>query len=74
MDFSAAVVGGGEGGRPSYINVTGLDNGYATKNSGPILGRDGRGDWWMHWNLRAGGWARVQEELELLGEGAEEER
>ncbi|KAF2771089.1 lysR family regulatory protein [Teratosphaeria nubilosa] len=73
VDFSAAVVGGGKGGRPSYINVTGLENGFSTRNSGPILGRDGKGDWWMHWNLRAGGWGRVEEELRSLGEGPKKE-
>jgi hypothetical protein len=36
------------------------------RNAGPLIGRDANGDWWMQTVLRAGAWARVEEQFKRL--------
>ncbi|KAI7359400.1 hypothetical protein KC320_g409 [Hortaea werneckii] len=43
-------------GRPSFVGVTGHENGFRVRNAGPCLGRDARGDWWVSWALREEAW------------------
>ncbi|RMY70170.1 hypothetical protein D0862_14782 [Hortaea werneckii] len=43
-------------GRPSFVGVTGHENGFRVRNAGPCLGRDARGDWWVSWALRDEAW------------------
>ena len=72
MDFSAAVRhtdraredGRIPSGHPTYINYTGRMT--AMRGSGPLLGRDHHGDWWMQWTLRAGAWVAVEQHLQEL--------
>lgn len=74
VDFSAAVIRPGlslEGrsnklGQPSFILANGHTNGISLRNAGPLIGRDANGDWWMQSVLRAGAWARVEEQFERL--------
>jgi hypothetical protein len=50
-DFSAAVVGGAKAersGKPAYIHLyLGCAKGFTVRSSGTVIGRDGRGNWWM---------------------------
>ena len=43
-------------GRPSFVGVTGHENGFRVRNAGPCLGRDAKGDWWVSWALRDEAW------------------
>jgi hypothetical protein len=74
VDFSAAVVRPGlplesrsnKLGQPSFILPNGHANGMSLRNAGPLIGRDANGDWWMQTVLRAGAWARVEEQFKRL--------
>jgi hypothetical protein len=74
VDFSAAVVRPGlplesrsnKLGQPSFILPSGHANGMSLRNAGPLIGRDANGDWWMQTVLRAGAWARVEEQFKRL--------
>jgi hypothetical protein len=73
VDFSAAVVKPGlplesrsnKLGQPSFILPNGHAKGISLRNAGPLIGRDANGDWWMQTVLRAGAWARVEEQFKL---------
>ncbi|KAI6804076.1 hypothetical protein KC361_g440 [Hortaea werneckii] len=64
-------------GRPSFVGVTGHENGFRVRNAGPCLGRDARGDWWVSWALRDEAWGdflvRSTVEKEKKKEEEEEE-
>ena len=74
VDFSAAVVKPGlplesrsdRLGQPSFILPNSHANGMSLRNAGPLIGRDANGDWWMQTVLRAGAWARVEEQFKRL--------
>jgi hypothetical protein len=76
VDFSAAVIASGiplsqranQLGRPSYINLTGHKNGFSTRNTGPVIGKDAAGNWWLSYTLRSGAWVKVQQQLKLMSE------
>ncbi|KAI1340082.1 hypothetical protein F5Y15DRAFT_423498 [Xylariaceae sp. FL0016] len=77
-DFSAAVVrtgaggGGSEGagetgrrlGRPVYIQPSGFVRGLPIRNSFQIVGKDGRGDYWVAGTLRRGLWEGMRAWME----------
>lgn len=75
MDFSAALKSRQSGSEaqattkavPSYINYTGRM--AAVRNSGPLLGKDAHGNWWLQWTLRADAWPAVQASLDRLANG-----
>ncbi|KAI7602992.1 hypothetical protein KC346_g12101, partial [Hortaea werneckii] len=50
-------------GRPSFVGVTGHENGFRVRNAGPCLGRDARGDWWVSWALREEAWGVWEREV-----------
>jgi hypothetical protein len=74
VDFSPAVVRPGlplesrsnKLGQPSFILPNAHAKGISMRNAGPLLGRDANGDWWMQTVLRAGAWARVEEQFKRL--------
>ncbi|GAB1735136.1 hypothetical protein NU219Hw_g204t1 [Hortaea werneckii] len=47
-------------GRPSFVGVTGHENGFRVRNAGPCLGRDAKGDWWVSWALRDEAWGAFE--------------
>ena len=71
MDFSSAVVKTGGAtherstkvGRPSLVLTFGHADGLSVRNGGPLIGQDGRGDWWINWYLRDEAWAEVEKAL-----------
>ncbi|KAI7381981.1 hypothetical protein KC328_g11929 [Hortaea werneckii] len=50
-------------GRPSFVGVTGHENGFQVRNAGPCLGRDAKGDWWVSWALRDEAWGAFERAL-----------
>lgn len=74
VDFSAAVVKPGlplesrnnKLGQPSFILPNAHATGMNMRNAGPLVGKDANGDWWMQTYLRAGAWARVEEQFGRL--------
>ncbi|KUL83819.1 hypothetical protein ZTR_06626 [Talaromyces verruculosus] len=72
MDFSPAVIapeGSNEKaprGRPVFINCTGMDSRWASRNASAILGQSSNGDWWMSSRLRSDVWNRIEKEFEKL--------
>lgn len=77
MDFGPALVKtkkGGEGeveeeekkkkkALPVFINCTGKENRWSTRNATAILGRSEGGDWWMSSRLRDDVWKRIEGEF-----------
>ncbi|KAI7225547.1 hypothetical protein KC330_g9097 [Hortaea werneckii] len=51
-------------GRPSFVGVTGHENGFQVRNAGPCLGRDAKGDWWISWALRDEAWGAFERALQ----------
>lgn len=74
FDFSAAVIRPGKRledraqklGQPSLIFPTGHTNGLSLRNSGPLIGRDAAGNWWLQWNMRAGAWPDFEAQFEAM--------
>ena len=72
VDFSGAVTRTGlpleqranKIGRPSYINVTGYENGFTIRNGGPVIGKDAAGNWWLSWVMRKEAWSAVEKIFE----------
>ncbi|RHZ55808.1 acetyltransferase sphE [Aspergillus thermomutatus] len=70
VDFSAAVEREGmtahkrsnQLGRPSSIQGTGT-KGYATRNTGVVIGKDATGNYWLLYSLRKGVWPDVERQL-----------
>jgi hypothetical protein len=64
VDFSAAIVGGGEGGvaKPVYIQNNQL--GLTLPNGFPIIGKDNEGNYWLSGYMSEGVWEGIQELLE----------
>ncbi|GAB1194116.1 hypothetical protein APSETT444_003357 [Aspergillus pseudonomiae] len=70
VDFSAAVEREGlaldkrsnQLGRPSCIQGTGT-KGYATRNTGVVIGKDAAGNFWLLYSLRKGVWSAVEQQL-----------
>ncbi|KAK3317261.1 LysR family regulatory protein [Cercophora scortea] len=75
VDFSAAVVSMGMAlekranlvGRPSCVQGTGT-KAYATRNTGVVIGKDARGDFWLLYTLRKKAWKGVERELSAMGD------
>ncbi|KAE8413502.1 hypothetical protein BDV36DRAFT_268182 [Aspergillus pseudocaelatus] len=76
VDFSAAVEREGMAldkrsnplGRPSCIQGTGT-KGYATRNTGVVIGKDAAGNFWLLYSLRKGIWPAVEQQLRSMSEG-----
>ncbi|EFQ96993.1 LysR family regulatory protein [Nannizzia gypsea CBS 118893] len=70
VDFSAAVQREGMSldersnqlGMPSCIQGTGT-KGYATRNTGVVIGKDAAGNWWLLYTLRKQSWPAVEEQI-----------
>lgn len=70
-DFSAAVIKQGNPGaarfnklgRPSLVLVLGHTNGFSTRNTFPILGKDAAGNYWAIGILRKGLWVNIEKKL-----------
>ncbi|KAK9600384.1 hypothetical protein V6Z92_000467 [Aspergillus fumigatus] len=70
VDFSAAVIRKGMAtgkrsnqlGRPSCIQGTGT-KGYATRNTGVVIGKDAAGNFWLLYSLRKEIWPAVEQQL-----------
>ncbi|KAI5365964.1 putative transferase [Septoria linicola] len=71
MDFSSAVssknsqarTGKARIGKPSYLHVCGHRGSFMVRNGGALLGKDGAGNWWISWNLRAEAWEKFEAEF-----------
>lgn len=67
-DFSAAVITEGERkhkkGVPSFIQAGAVAKNVSIRNSGPIVGKDAWGNYWLGCTLRKGVWEKVVEALE----------
>lgn len=73
MDFSPAVISPPEEpeklptrGRPVFINCTGMDSRWASRNASAILGQAASGDWWMSSRLRRDVWEKIEKEFENI--------
>lgn len=74
IDFSSAVIPSASPatgrrntiGRPLQHITAAMPKSLHTRNFGIIFGKDGAGDWWLAWTLRAQAWPTIQKELERL--------
>ncbi|EAW13628.1 acetyltransferase sphE [Aspergillus clavatus NRRL 1] len=75
VDFSAAVVREGTPrdkrsnavGRPSSVQGTGT-KGYATRNTGVVIGKDAVGNCWLLYTLGKGAWPAVEQQLRSMSD------
>lgn len=67
-DFSAAVVKEGgkphRKGKPTCIHVNGTAKKFSVRNSGPCLGKDGEGNYWVGGSLRTETWKNILKTVE----------
>lgn len=67
-DFRAAVIKEADVehsvGRPSYIQADGTAKGFSVRNSGPCIGKDWKGDWWVGASLRPEAWRNLARAVE----------
>lgn len=72
-DYSPAVVESpatkGRTHRPGFPTSLLFNTGsrFQLSNTGPIMGKDGEGNWWMGWRLRSSAWPAIEEELKRMG-------
>ncbi|PKS13036.1 hypothetical protein jhhlp_000377 [Lomentospora prolificans] len=71
MDFSPAIVpgtpsakGGEPVGKPSYIQVCGISNGFSLRNAFQVSGKDRDGNYWLSVTLRKQVWDSINEAWE----------
>lgn len=77
VDFSAAVVGGGDGkeapvAKPVYAMPDATVQGLPLRMSGNLVGRDSQGHWWVGGILTSETWANVRKALEMYEAELEE--
>lgn len=69
MDFSPAVIGQDNRGEkskrglPVFINCTGMETRWSSRNATAILGKSENGDWWLSSRLRHDVWEKVEDEF-----------